>query len=70
MVVEHNHANACGYRGLELDKRLEIEDLVAIIAAGVAAIGATNSVANYISALIKQQSDANTCGVISGYVDG
>ncbi|KAH7392125.1 hypothetical protein DE146DRAFT_757869 [Phaeosphaeria sp. MPI-PUGE-AT-0046c] len=53
-----------------LDKRRTIDEKVAIIAAGAAVISIVAPVATYISTVIKAQSDANTCGIISGSIDG
>jgi hypothetical protein len=53
-----------------LDKRLTIEEQVAILGAGSMVALNVNAIATYVSNLMKAQSEANTCGVISGTVDG
>ncbi|KAH3905032.1 hypothetical protein HBH56_226420 [Parastagonospora nodorum] len=55
---------------IALDKRLSIEEQVAILGAGAMGLLNVNAAATYISNLIKQTSDMNSCGVISGSVDG
>ncbi|KAI4656308.1 hypothetical protein J4E93_001027 [Alternaria ventricosa] len=54
----------------DLAKRLSIEEQVAILGAGAVVALNVNAIATYVSNLMKAQSDANTCGVISGTVDG
>jgi hypothetical protein len=53
-----------------LAKRLTIEEAVAILGAGSMVALNVNAIATYVSNLMKAQSDANTCGVITGTVDG
>ena len=54
----------------DLAKRLTIEEQVAILGAGSMVALNVNAIATYVSNLMKAQSEANTCGVISGTVDG
>jgi len=53
-----------------VDKRLTIEEQIAILGAGSMVALNVNAIATYVSNLMKAQSEANTCGVISGAVDG
>jgi len=54
----------------DLAKRLTIEEQIAILGAGSMVALNVNAIATYVSNLMKAQSEANTCGVISGAVDG
>ncbi|CAN9090176.1 unnamed protein product [Alternaria alternata] len=62
--------NSCALELDSLDKRLTIEEQVAILGAGSMVALNVNAIATYVSNLMKAQSEANTCGVISGTVDG
>jgi hypothetical protein len=57
-------------RSDSLEKRLTIEEMCALLGVGGLVLLNGQAIATYVSTIIKKQSDANSCGVVSGKVDG